>query len=245
MNAPIVGIVGYHHTVPRPFGDLPVSGAPTTYADAVTAAGGLPLLLPPDQAVELLDLVDAVVLTGGGDVDPSLYGGDPGSATDVDPARDKDELAVVRAAAERSLPFLGVCRGLQLLAVAYGGTLRAAPGHLNPVAGHDVRTAPGSLAERLLGPGSLTSALHQQAVAEPGPALRATAWAEDGTVEALEPVDPGWAAIGVQWHPELAGHPELHDPTGPAVFGWLVRATQERRLVGAAATPPPGAWFCR
>ncbi|RNL78432.1 gamma-glutamyl-gamma-aminobutyrate hydrolase family protein [Nocardioides marmorisolisilvae] len=218
---PVVGVVGHGYRVPKPFGDLPVTGTPPTYVDAITAAGGRPLILPPRHAPELLDLVDALVLTGGGDVDPARYGGS-GPAEDVDPQRDEEEIAVVHAAAADRVPLLGVCRGMQILAVAFGGTLRGGLEHRLPVDGHEVRTAPGSLIADLLGPVAQTSALHRQAVLDPGPSWTATAWSHDGTTEALEPTTTGWSVLGVQWHPELHAHELLTDPTGPALFGWLV-----------------------
>lgn len=223
---PVVGVVGHGHLVPRDFGDLPVTGTPPTYVDSISAAGGLPVILPPDHAPDLLHLLDALVLTGGGDVDPARYGG-TGPAEGVDTDRDRAELALVRVAAAARLPVLGICRGLQVLAVAFGGTLQGGLDHRIPDAGHDVRAAPGSLVERLLGPRVRTSALHRQAVLDPGPHWRATAWADDGTVEALEPVDPRWPVLGVQWHPELTVHPVLEDTTGPALFGWLISHHRE------------------
>ncbi|MFL6024362.1 MAG: gamma-glutamyl-gamma-aminobutyrate hydrolase family protein, partial [Marmoricola sp.] len=218
---PVVGVVGHGYLVPKPFGDLPVTGTPPTYPDAIWAAGGLPLILPPRQVPELLDLVDALVLTGGGDIDPARYGG-TGEAEEVDPRRDADEIAVVHAAAEAGLPLLGVCRGMQILAVAFGGTLVGGLDHRLPEGGHEVRTADGSVVRQLLGATARTSALHRQAVLDPGPRWRATAWSHDGTNEALEPAVPGCAVLGVQWHPELSAHEHLDDATGPALFGWLV-----------------------
>ena len=218
-----MGVVGHGYLVPRPFGDLPVTGTPPTYADAIAAVGGRPVILPMQYAAEMLDLVDALVLTGGGDVDPAWYGGS-GPAEDVDPERDAAEIAVVRAAEQARIPVLGVCRGLQILAVAYGGTLQGGLDHRAPEHGHDVRTRPGSVIASLLGPRARTSALHTQAVLDPGPNWRATAWADDGTVEAIEPAVAGSPVLGVQWHPELAWHPHLRDDTGKALFGWLVDA---------------------
>jgi putative glutamine amidotransferase len=220
VTRPVVGIVGYHHAVPRPWGTLPVSGAPSSYVEAVASAGGRPVLLPQEHAPGQLDLVDAVVLTGGGDLDPRWYAGDPATAIDVDPARDESELAVARAAVAARLPLLAVCRGLQVLAVAFGGSLQTVTGHLLPGTGHAVETTPGSLVHGLLGARPHTSALHHQAVDHLGPGWRATAWA-DGVVEAVEPHDPAVPVLGVQWHPELSQEP-FSDLTGPAVVGWLV-----------------------
>jgi len=221
---PVVGVVGHGYQVPKPFGDLPVTGTPRTYLDAIADAGGRPLILPPRYALDQLDLVDALVLTGGGDVDPARYGG-TGPAEDVDAERDEAEIAIVHTAAAAGLPVLGVCRGMQILAVAYGGTLIGGLEHRVPFGGHEVRTAPGSLIASLLGSRVRTSALHHQAVQDPGPRWHATAWSDDGTIEAIEPVTDV-PVLGVQWHPELAGHPVVGDPTGPALFGWLVGAAQ-------------------
>lgn len=220
---PLVGIVGHGFLVPRFFGELPVSGVSQAYVDAIQQAGGRPLVLPAASALELLDAVDALVLTGGGDIDPGRFGGS-GPARDVDPDRDRTELAVARAAADLRVPLLAVCRGMQVLAVAGRGTLdQIGETHELPGTGHDVAMVPGSRAHSLLGASTRTTALHRWAVADPGPDWTVTARSEDGTTEAIEPARSGWAAVGIQWHPEL---PQLGDRTGPALFGWLVEAAQ-------------------
>lgn len=218
----MIGIAGHRQLVPRPFGDLPVHGAAAAYAAAVAATGGRPVVLSPGTAIDLLDVVDAVVLTGGDDVG-------------ADPARDADETALVRAAVAAGVPLLGACRGMQVMAVALGGTLRDATAHLQPASGHVVTPRPASVAHGLLGAAATTTALHRQAVADPGPHWRATAWAMDGTVEAIEPTDPAVPALGVQWHPELFWNDGPHDATGPAVFGWLVRLAEN----GSTRRPAP------
>ncbi|KRA30065.1 MULTISPECIES: gamma-glutamyl-gamma-aminobutyrate hydrolase family protein [unclassified Nocardioides] len=225
---PLIGIVGHGYDVPKPFGALPVHGTPQWFATAITAAGGRPVIVPPGAGTDLLDVLDGLVLTGGGDVDPARYGGPPGSAVDVDPARDQDEIELVRAAAVAGVPLLGVCRGLQVLAVAFGGSLRSGIGHEHPGDGHPVTTTSGSLARALLGERPTTSALHHQAVDDPGPAWRATAWTDDGVIEAIEPMTGEWSALGVQWHPELAWNEWPTDPTGPAIFGWLADIAEKR-----------------
>lgn len=213
VRRPVIGIAGHRQLVARPFGDLPVHGAAAAYAAAVTACGGRPVVVPPGAGADLLDILDGVVLTGGDDIG-------------ADPVRDTDETALVRAAATARVPLLGACRGLQVMAVALGGGLRDVAGHRHPATGHAVTTQPGSVVHGLVGAATTTTALHRQAVADPGPHWRATAWAMDGTVEAIEPTDPAIPALGVQWHPELFWNDAPHDATGPAVFTWLTRLAE-------------------
>lgn len=226
--APVVGIVGHGYVVSRFFGDLAITGTPDTYVDRIAAAGGRPVLLPGATAVELLDVVDCLVLTGGGDLDPTLYGGPPELGRDVDPARDAAEIALAHAAARAGVPLLGVCRGLQLLVVAFGGTLSGDLGmsHVLVDDGHPVRTWPDSLARRLLGERPHVSSLHHQAVADHGPCWRPTAWAADGIIEAAEWAGPDpWPALGVQWHPEIDG------PVGDSLFAWLIEEGRQTRAL--------------
>ncbi len=214
MSGPVIGIAGAGYVVPRFWGELPVRGVPTTYVDAVAAAGGRPLILPPGHAVDVLDLIDGVVLAGGDNVG-------------LDPDRDRAEFALVHAARETGTPMLGVCRGLQVQTVADGGSLVEDLGehlpHIRPEIGHPVTTTSGSLTAALLGNYPTVSSLHRQAADRLGTGWSATAWAEDGVIEAVEWLGRDWPALGVQWHPEL-------DATGHALFGWLV-AVSSRRLV--------------
>lgn len=231
---PVVGVVGHGHLVPRPFGDLPITGTPQPYVDQLARAGMRPLLVPGEHAIELFDVVDALVLTGGGDVDPTLSGVNAGESHDVDRSRDEAEIALVRVAAEQRIPVLGCCRGLQILAVAFGGTLRTVDGHVEPGPGHDVRTHPGSLIADLIGSSARTTALHEQAIDDASPYWQPTAWS-DGTIEAIEPASGDWPALGVQWHPELGGVRGFTDDTGPALFGWLAEQAALRRREPAQA----------
>jgi putative glutamine amidotransferase len=195
-----------------------------SYVHAVARAGLVPLVIPsvlePARAVEALDVVRGLVLTGGEDVDPARYGTAPHPKLErTDPARDAVEIALVEAARARRLPILAICRGLQLLNVAFGGTLyqdlaSERPGpipHQDQAARHAVRIAPGSLLHRTLGATSHSvNSRHHQAVKTLGPGLVATAWAEDDLIEAVELTDPTapWL-LGVQWHPEDTGEARL------------------------------------
>jgi putative glutamine amidotransferase len=199
--------------------EVPALMSPASYARAVQRAGGRPVLLIPDQEDTedpdgVLDIVDALIVTGGaGDVNPALYGEEPHPETGpVQEERDAYELALVRAAIEREMPVLGVCRGMQVLNVACGGTIEQ---HLPDVLGHEEhRHTPGTFADHdvLLEPGSLAARAagsetvpvkshHHQGVKDIGEELVVSGRADDGTVEALE--HPGCSfALGVLWHPE-------------------------------------------
>jgi putative glutamine amidotransferase len=192
---------------------------PLTYVNAVQAAGALALLLPPDEPADdlldaLLDRIDGLILGGGADIDPATYGTAPHPETgEFHPVRDRFELAITRRALDRNMPLLGICRGMQLLNVALGGTLvqhlpdalghnehRHTPGAF---VDHDVRLQEGSLAERAVGASRVTvQSHHHQGIDELGDGLVETGWAPpDDVVEAIEV--PGQAfVLGVLWHPE-------------------------------------------
>jgi putative glutamine amidotransferase len=194
--------------------------SPESYVAAVQRAGGRAVLLVPDaedaeDPEGVLDLVDAVILTGGaGDVDPALYGEEPHPETGpVQEKRDAYELAIARAAVGRGMPVLGICRGMQVLNVLYGGAIEQhlpdALGHEEHrhtpgvFADHEVRLEPGSLAARATGAeASPVKSHHHQGIKNVGAGLIATGWtAGDGTVEAVE--DPNKRfVLGVLWHPE-------------------------------------------
>ena len=199
--------------------EIPAIISPASYVRAVQRAGGRPVLLPPDpddadNPDGLLDLLDALILTGGaGDLDPDLYGQDPHPKTGpVQPERDAYELALVRAAVSRRMPTLGICRGMHVLNVAYGGGLEQ---HLPDVVGHeDHRHTPGTFADHVvsLEAGSLAARAvgaettpvkshHHQGIRELGEGLVVTGRSEDEAVEAIE--DPSCPfVLGVLWHPE-------------------------------------------
>lgn len=186
------------------------------YVRALVAAGLTPLLVPPlleaNRAGAVLDAVSGLVLTGGEDVHPSFYRGKPHPKLEgTDRARDDIELALYRAARERKLPVLAICRGIQLVNVAEGGTLYqdlpsehpSSVEHANPNGRHALRIERGSLLHRTVGDPASVNSRHHQAVQALAPGLRAVAWAEDGVIEGVEPRDTGTAwLLGVQWHPE-------------------------------------------
>jgi putative glutamine amidotransferase len=222
--------------------DVVTNLSPRTYSLSVQDAGALALVLPPDDEVaerpdELLDLVDGLMLAGGGDVDPASYGARPHHATSGSrPERDRFELALTHRAIERDIPVLGICRGMEMLNVACGGTLDQ---HLPDRVGHEdhchtpgafsdheVRLERGSLAARAVG--AETTAVkshHHQGVDELGEGLTATGWSTaDGIVEAIELGGRAYA-LGVLWHPE--------QDERSRVVGSLVEAAREHR--GAVA----------
>ncbi len=218
---PTVGITAATERVSYgPWEEVPAVMSPMRYVRAVQRAGGRAVLLPPDpedarEPGAVLALIDALLLTGGaGDLDPALYGYERHPETGpVHEERDAYELALARAVLEREVPILGVCRGMQVLNVAYGGTIEQhvpdAVGHEEhrhtpgTFADHEVRLEPGSLAARAAGT-ELTAVKshHHQGVREVGEGLRVTGWSTmDDIVEALE--DPSQPfVLGVLWHPE-------------------------------------------
>jgi putative glutamine amidotransferase len=214
MTRPLIGITSYANAVRWGVWDTEAALTPMVYVRAVEHAGGRPLVVPPseDGVAETLDALDGLVLSGGEDVDPSQYGAKPHpETTGTRPERDRAELALVKAALARDMPVLAICRGSQVLNVARGGDLVQ---HLPDVVGdekhkhtpgvfadHDVTLAPESRVGRILGDRAPVKSHHHQAYGRIGERLREVAWAEDGTIEALEDPDMRFA-IGVLWHPE-------------------------------------------
>jgi putative glutamine amidotransferase len=185
------------------------------YVDAVRSAGGIPLLVPPGEAPvdQLLDLADAVVLTGGDfDIHPSWYGEVVTGRIDrIEAGRTEIELGLARGCLDRGLPVLGICGGMQALAVADGGTLvQDLPieplSHEQPtdpaIAWHDVRCE--GAAAQIFGVLTGANSTHHQAVRRCGARLHACGWTSDGTIEVIARADGGFA-LGVQWHPEVLG----------------------------------------
>src|SRR5215207_9205525 len=217
MTRPVIGICAMvERAAWTVWNEVEVNISQRTYSLRVGEAGGLPLILPPDEASaaapeQTLELLDGLVLSGGADIDPSFYGAEPDPRTvGSRPERDRFEIALARGALERELPLLGICRGMELLNVACGGTLDQhladadlhvhTPGEFSD---HDVRLEPGSLAARAVGAERVTvRSHHHQGIDELGDGLVASGRAEPGgTVEAIELPDRRWA-LGVLWHAE-------------------------------------------
>jgi putative glutamine amidotransferase len=220
MARPLIGVCAA--VEPASFGvwkDEPATLLPLSYSRAIHGAGAMMAMLPPDRRAaedpgQLLDRIDALVLGGGADIDPDAQGVEAHPETvGTNPDRDRFEIALALGALERGMPLLGVCRGMQVLNVACGGTLdQHIPERLGheihrPVPGswaeHDVRIQPGSLAAESAGTDRLTvKSHHHQGVDRNAENLTASAWAtDDESVEAIESGDGGFA-LGVLWHPE-------------------------------------------
>ena len=215
MDVPVIGLTTYRQTAAWGVWNTRADLLPTEYAVAVEAAGGVPLLLPPvalpSAADRVVSRIDALVVSGGADVDPGRYGAEPHPRTaGWQPDRDQWELALLTAAEEVQLPVLGICRGMQLMAVHAGGTLDQ---HTPDLVGHEthspggdaygaveVATEPGSRLAGLVGPRVEVSCHHHQSVAS-HPGFTAVARATDGTVEAMESIGDRYC-LAVQWHPE-------------------------------------------
>jgi putative glutamine amidotransferase len=209
---PLIGVSTYLETAAR-WGvwELEAALLPAGYPRLVQRAGGLAAMLPPDDpghAAATVARLDGLVIAGGPDVDPACYGAERSPRTGP-PARERDawELALIRAAVETGVPLLGVCRGMQLLNVACGGTLvQHLEGHAEVVGvfgGHAVKPVPGTLYASAVPEETVVPTYHHQAVERLGTGLVPAAHAADGTVEAIElPSARGWV-LGVQWHPEM------------------------------------------
>jgi putative glutamine amidotransferase len=239
MSLPVIGITTYGRD------DRDRYSAPVDYCDAVLRAGGLPLLIPPGSPhpERYLDALDGVILAGGGDIDPEIYGGNAHETIySVDRARDALELALARELLRREQPVFGICRGMQVINVALGGTLiehlpeevgenvvhRGPPRTPTP---HPVTLKAGSRLAGIAGATELAPlSWHHQAIRVVAPGLEVVGQAPDGTIEAIEAISHPWL-IAVQWHPELSA---ATDRGQQAMFDALVAAA------GAARRGWPG-----
>lgn len=227
MNRPLVLVAGHRRTVESPLGTLAACVVYEAYLERLSAVATPVVVWPGDSKPQsLLAIADAVVLIGGGDVEPSRFGSQSAGQA-VDPARDELETALVLGSRERGLPLLGFCRGAQLLNVALGGTLRQVDGHVQTAAlsqpAHGVSIDQGTrLASTVSSDRTRVNSFHRWAVDRIGDGLVVTARAGDGVPEAIEAAD-GWYALGVQWHAEL-----LEDGWAEALFRALAKTTTRR-----------------
>jgi gamma-glutamyl-gamma-aminobutyrate hydrolase PuuD len=217
---PLIGITTYVEPASWGHWHLEAALVPYDYVRAVERAGGRAVLIPPDDDgnEEILDALDGIVFSGGNDMEPSSYGADPHETTDgTNPARDRGELALLEAALARDLPVLAICRGFEVLNVARGGDLVQ---HLPELVGHEehravvgefsehtVRVDPDSRVGEVAG---AVKSHHHQGIGRLGEGLREVAWAEDGTVEAIEDPEKPFV-VGVLWHPEAGEDQRLFE----------------------------------
>jgi putative glutamine amidotransferase len=222
MDRPVIGITSSQFIDTASHGVFPRHSVSKAYSEAVQQAGGVPIILPffPELAREMLALIDGLILTGGADIDPARFGDTEvhPKTYDILPDRDDAEIRLAQGALDRDLPLLGICRGVQVLNVAMGGTLyqdvpdqfSADIQHRQHEAdipadepAHIVSVASGSLLERTYGDEPIpVNTFHHQAVRDVAPGLIASGVAEDGLIEAIESTDFAFV-LGVQWHPEL------------------------------------------
>jgi putative glutamine amidotransferase len=230
MTRPLIGITCYVEQARWGVWDVPAALLPFAYVQKVETAGGRAVILPPSAAGddEVISRIDGLVFAGGADLDPALYGEEAAPETSgLRPERDAAEAPLMRAALEQDVPVLGICRGMQLMAVVRDGALvqhlpdavgherhRPAPGVYGL---HDVRLEPGSRAHQILGDSVSVPSYHHQGLAKPG-ALTVTGWADDDSPEVVE--EPARRfAVGVLWHPEASEDPRLFDALVHAARG--------------------------
>ena len=248
MSKPIIGIGSDVQVNP---GKRDQAFTYTTYTEALRKAGAIPVLIPPqpENAAEILSELDGIVLAGGFDCDPTVYGETPHPTVEpMDPRRQTNDLALAKVARERGVPTLGICLGLQVMNVAAGGTLvQDIDSHMETEiqhasepenrARHDVTIEKGTKLASILGAREHNvNSSHHQAINKVGEGFRVTAHAPDGVVEGLEdPKHPFY--VGVQWHPEdMPG-----EPSATSIFGAFVQAAQryaeEKRRKAADLSP--------
>lgn len=237
----LIGVTTQPNLVATAAGEIDAHTMPHTYTDSVIRAGGVPVLLSPvpNREIPLIfDRIDGLVLTGGGDVEAHRYREkDHESMRRMDFDRDEFEMELVREAERRRFPVLAICRGLQVVNVALGGTLvQDIPSEIgsmdHTVIGHAVynghqpiKVDPDSAVANVVNDTELmVNSIHHQAVRDLAPGFRDVAWAADGVVEAIQHEDEDWPLLAVQWHPEYLG--DRDDKASHALFAALVSAAE-------------------
>ncbi|MCC5575062.1 MULTISPECIES: gamma-glutamyl-gamma-aminobutyrate hydrolase family protein [Microtetraspora] len=235
MSRPVIGITCYVEPAKFTVWEMTAALLPYMYVERVSRAGGQPVILPPaGDPATVAGRLDGLIIAGGGDIDPARYGSPPHDQTGyIRKFRDEAEFRVLRAALDAGMPFLGVCRGMQVLNVARGGTLHQ---HLPDIVGHSGHSpAPGTFGRipvrlsptlaKIYEAEEVTPAhYHHQAIDRLGDGLAVTAHADDGTIEAVE-LDGHPFAHAVQWHPEA----DEHAPVFHALVTAAARAARARR----------------
>lgn len=249
MARPVIGLTCGRHTSQD---NVRVVGTSEAYTQAVLRAGGLPLLiplgLPGAELQRLVALVDGLLFTGGGDVEPERYQSQPHPLVDsVDPDRDQIEIDLLRHAAANGIPFFGICRGLQLINVAMGGSLYEDicdqhPGALQhqhfddqprDYRAHEVEIAPESALGQILEQSRVhVNSLHHQGIRELAPGLTASAWAPDGIIEGIELISDTFG-LAVQWHPEWLPQ----DDGMRRLFSAFIAHTRDSRAIHPPSNP--------
>lgn len=239
MRAPLIGITSYRHSHQKGFSLI---SSPEAYIQAVSKVGGIPVLiplgLPEDQLFTISSRLDGIIFSGGGDIDPILFGGEPHhEVSSVDSDRDRVELQLVQNVLQNRTPFLGICRGIQVVNVALGGTLYThvpdqLPGKVHhphmdeyprDFLAHEVQIQPGSQIFEIMGQHvTMVNSLHHQGIDLLGDDLQATAHAPDGLIEGIEMNDYPFG-IAVQWHPEWL----IKQAPMRALFQSLVQASSK------------------
>ena len=257
IGAPVLSVLGYLIWRPTPPAGAPRIGLSMAssfvvqrpfYEDAIARAGGRTVLVTPtdrqDRIGPLLDRIDALLLSGGDDVDPATYDGDPNSAGSTNRRRDEFEIRLIHAALDRGMPILGICRGIQILNVAHGGTIRNLRTDdalfdvhgidLTSLTAHQIGVAAGTRLADAVGPGThRVNSFHGQAVGRVGAGLRTCATADDGVVEAIERPDRAFV-VAIQWHPEITSYA---DEQALTLFRALVRQAETFRAGGRLRRP--------
>ncbi len=241
MKKPIIGITTWRRDLPTSLGEkTDLYTLDPAYARCVQQAGGIPLLLPHGlEDVEVyLDMMDGLVVSGGGDVAPDSYGEeDLGVSYDVNAEADAFEIALLRSAAKRGMPALGICRGAQIMQVAFGGKLIQELHHLYPEhprssgtpekilnQRHEVVLAEDAQLCKIYGSTNRqVNTIHHQCIHIMGEGFRPVGWSSDGIIEAVESTT-SWYALGVQWHPE-----KMKDAGEHALFRVFIAKVQENR----------------
>lgn len=231
MSRPVIALISRKSEKAKTFA-WPVVAAGVLYVEAIERAGGIPMVLPPTKNIELLESslrrCDGVLAMGGGDVDPSIYGEEPhAECYNVDIENDTFEIAAITRAVDLDMPMLAICRGHQVLNVAFGGSLIQ---HLDNTDNHKglehlVTVEPGSRTAAALGSTESNGySAHHQAIKRVADTLSVVGRADDGTIEAVEHCDATWV-VGVQWHPERTA---ADDASQQGLFDALIREASKK-----------------